>query len=171
MDPIAQVGRPAPLFSLPDTQGNVHNLQDWAGKIVVLNFWSPECPWVERVDLALQQAQAAWGDRVVICPVASNLNESFKSIHEVSIARGLPFVLIDGQQQAADAYGALTTPHLFVVDAAGLLRYRGALDDVTFRQRVPTRFYLQSAVDALLRGKTPEPCETAAYGCALVRDT
>ena len=72
-------------------------------------------------------------------------------------------------QVALDAYGVQTLPHLFVIDARGLLRYRGAFDDVTFRQRTPTRFYLKDAVDRLLAGQTPNPAETPAYGCAVVR--
>jgi hypothetical protein len=69
----------------------------------------------------------------------------------------------------ADRYGAQTTPHLFVVDEAGVLRYAGAPDDVGFRQRVPSRDYLADAVGALLEGRAPEPASTAAFGCALVR--
>jgi hypothetical protein len=68
-----------------------------------------------------------------------------------------------------DAYEAQTTPHLFVVDASGILRYRGAFDDVTFRQRTPTKFYLRDAVSAVLENRLPDPAETAPFGCAIVR--
>ena len=73
-----------------------------------------------------------------------------------------------GNLQVREAYGAQTTPHLFVVDADGILRYRGAFDDVTFRQRTPTKVYLREAVTAVMEGRLPAPAETAAYGCAIV---
>jgi hypothetical protein len=56
-----------------------------------------------------------------------------------------------------------------VIDQAGLLRYQGAVDDVTFRQRTPTRYYLREAVEALLAGRQPQPQETPPYGCTVVR--
>ena len=73
------------------------------------------------------------------------------------------------RQQVADLFGAQTTPHFFVLDQQGVLRYRGALDDVTFRQREPKNYYLHEAVQALLAGRLPEPAETPAYGCTIVR--
>jgi hypothetical protein len=56
-----------------------------------------------------------------------------------------------------------------VVDGAGILRYRGAVDDVTFRHRTASRWYVEEAVKALLAGRLPEVQETPPYGCALVR--
>ncbi len=55
-----------------------------------------------------------------------------------------------------------------VLDADGVLRYRGAFDDVTFRQRTPTRFYVKEAVEALLAGHLPDPAEAPPYGCTVV---
>jgi len=70
----------------------------------------------------------------------------------------------------ADLYAAQTTPHVFVIDRQGLLRYRGAVDDGTLRQRIPTRFFLEAVVGALLEGRLPPLTETPAYGCAIVRE-
>jgi len=56
------------------------------------------------------------------------------------------------------------------VDREGILRYRGAVDDITFRQRKATRFYLEEAVEALLDNRVPELQETPAYGCTIVRE-
>jgi hypothetical protein len=69
----------------------------------------------------------------------------------------------------ADQYVALTTPHFFVIDEQGILRYQGALDDVTFRKPTPTHNYLHDAVEAVVAGARPQPAETPAYGCAIVR--
>ena len=78
-------------------------------------------------------------------------------------------VLIDPDHQIADMFGAVTTPHCFVIDEVGNLRYRGALDDVTFRQREATRFFLNDAVLAILSGGLVDPAETPGYGCTIVR--
>lgn len=168
MDPLIAIGAPAPNFRLPDLEGDYHSLEDWRGKIVVLVFWSAECPWVERADRALLSGLERWGDRVVLLPVAANAHETQEMIAETTASRGLPLVLLDREQQAVTAFQAQTTPHLFVIDGEGRLRYRGAVDDVTFRQRTPTRFYAGEAVEALLQGREPDLVETAAYGCAIV---
>jgi hypothetical protein len=57
-----------------------------------------------------------------------------------------------------------------VVDKEGILRYRGAVDDVKFRQRQATRFFLEEAIEALLDGRLPQLAETPAYGCTIVRE-
>ncbi len=91
-------------------------------------------------------------------------------MEEAARARRLPLVLFDAEHLVADLYEAVTTPHTFIVDREGILRYRGAIDDVTFRQRKATRFYLEEAVEALLDGRVPELQETPAYGCTIVRE-
>jgi hypothetical protein len=79
-------------------------------------------------------------------------------------------VLMDTNCFAADLYEAQTTPHVFVVDREGILRYRGSVDDVTFRQRTPSHFFLDEAVEALLEGRLPPLMESPAYGCTIVRE-
>lgn len=100
--------------------------------------------------------------------VASNANETREQIAQAAGQRRLPLLLLDREQAAARSFRAATTPHIFVVDAQGRLRYRGAYDDVTFRRREPTRAYALEAVQALLAGGTPDPAETRPYGCAVV---
>jgi hypothetical protein len=99
-----------------------------------------------------------------------NRNESARSVEEAAAARGLSTVLVDAGLVVTDLYGVDVTPHIFVIDREGILRYHGAVDDVAFRQREARRFYLQEAVDALLGNRQPELTETPAYGCALVRE-
>ena len=166
---ILRIGEPAPSFELPDLDGVPHRLEAYRGRIVVLNFWSAECPWSERADRALQPLLEGWGSRVALLTIASNANEPLELLRHTAETRGLLRVLHDAHQEAADRYGAQTTPHLFVVDAHGLLRYQGAFDDVTFRRRTPTRNYLEEAVEALLPGRAPDPAQTPPYGCTIVR--
>jgi peroxiredoxin len=174
MEP-ALTHHPAPDFALPDLQGNLRALKDYRGQIVILNFWSAECPWSECTDRELNAALPEWEaalrentPRVVLLSIAANANESLDFITQTAAKRGLPFILHDAVGQVANLYGAQTTPHLFVIDPAGSLRYQGAPNDITFRQRTVTRHYLKDAVDALLRGDSPDPCETPAYGCTIV---
>ena len=111
-----------------------------------------------------------WGEDVAMLSIASNRNESTQMLEETARTRRLPVVLIDAEQVVADLYGAQTTPHVVVIDREGILRYRGAVDDVTFRQRKATRFFLEEAVEALLEGGLPELAEMPAYGCTIVRE-
>lgn len=165
-----QLNQPAPDFELPDLQDTLHRLGDFRGRIVIINFWSCECPHSERADGLLVKWLEEWGGEVELLSVAANRNESARSVEEAVRSRSLPTVLLDAEHVVADLYQAVTTPHVFVVDRDGILRYRGAVDDVTFRQRTAARFFLKEAVDALLEENMPALTETPAYGCAIVRE-
>ena len=160
------IGQPAPDFELPDLDGSPIRLADLRGQVVLVNFWSAECPWVERIDRELA-AQPMPG--VILLAVASNRTEPPELLRQVASERGLPRVLVDADQTVADLYGVETTPHFFLVDGAGILRYQGAYDDVTFRSRAPTRSYVREAVRAIERGRAVEIEETPPYGCSVIR--
>jgi len=165
-----QLNQPAPDFELPDLEGNLHRLSDYRGKIVIVNFWSCECPHSERTDRSTMACLVQWGSEVVMLSIAANRSETISSVVEAVNARRLPKVLIDAEHIVADLYEAVATPHVFVVDRDGTLRYRGAVDDVRFRQPKATRFFLEEAVEALLEGHLPTLAETPVYGCAIVRE-
>ena len=165
-----QVNQPAVNFELPDLRGKIHGLDDHRGKIVVINFWSCECPHSERADGLILKWLKEWSGEVELLSVAANRNESVRGVEEAVRSRSLPGVLFDAGHVVADLYEAVTTPHVFVVDRDGILRYRGAVDDVTFRRRAASRFFLKEAVDALLEGRLPALAETPAYGCTIVRE-
>ena len=165
-----KINEPAPDFTLPALDGDLVRLGSLRGKIVILNFWSCECPHAERTDRDLMAMFVQWRDEVVLLPVASNSIESAPALEEAARRRRLPPVLMDAGHFVADLYEAETTPHVFVIDRDGVLRYRGAVDNASFLQRRPTRFFLEEAVEALLAGRLPETAETPAYGCAIVRE-
>jgi peroxiredoxin len=169
MDPLIAIGEQAPLFQLPDLKGKLHSLEDLKDWMVVLNFWSAECVWCERVDYELSTLLDAWKDQVKVLWIASNANEPRDLIERVAIERNLPTILLDTQQEVADRYGAQTTPHFFVVDGGGKLAYQGAWDDITFRQRVATKVYLPTVIDSIRRHQLPEITQTPPYGCMIVR--
>ena len=165
-----QLNQPAPDFELPDLQGIPQTLSGECGKIVIVNFWSAECPHSERTDRYLVDLLEGWQGQVVMFSIAANRSESVPMVAEAAKTRRLPRVLIDAEHIVADIYEAMTTPHAFLVDREGILRYRGAVDNITFRQRQATRFFLPEAVEALLQGCLPEVSETPAYGCVIVRE-
>ena len=165
-----RINEPAPNFRLLDLDGNTVQLSDLRGRIVVLNFWSCECPHSERTDREIMSMLVQWQDEVVLLPVAPNSIETVQAVREAAQVRRLPPVLLDAGHHVADLFQAVTTPHIFVIDRDGILRYAGAVDNASFRLRRPTRFYLDEAVEALLAGRLPEVAETPAYGCAIVRE-
>jgi peroxiredoxin len=166
---MAALNAPAPDFSLPDPSGAAHRLGDLRGRIVLLCMWSARCPWSRRIDRALSAWPAELTSAVDLLRLAVNAGEP-----PAELSAGLPAefpgtLLLDSERAVADRYGARVTPEFFLIDRAGLLRYRGAFDDATFRVRVPQRFHLAAAVRALLAGEAPDPAETPAYGCAIER--
>lgn len=165
-----QINQPAPDFELPDLRGKLHRLADQRGRVVIVNFWSCECPHSERTDRSTLACLVQWGAEVTMFSIAANRNESVQEVEEAARKRSLPIVLLDAERVVTDRYEAVATPHVFVVDREGILRYRGAVDDVTFRQRKATRFFLEEAVESLLDRRLPAISETPAYGCAIVRE-
>ena len=165
-----KINEPAPDFSLPDLHNKKHTLSNYRGKTIIVNFWSCECPHSERADKHILESLKEWNGNVGLLSIAANQNESAESVEDAARARSLPTVLIDAGHVVADLYEAVTTPHVFVIDRDGILRYRGAVDDVTFRNRKPSRFFLNEAVESLLEGHLPPLTETPAYGCTIVRE-
>lgn len=166
---MIKIGTQAPLFKLADVRGKWQSLDDYLGRIVVLNFWSAECDWCKRVDEEVILYSGVWKDQVKVLWIASNANESLDLVEKTSDERKLPAVLIDTDLKVADAYGTQTTPHFFILDRDGKLRYQGAWDNITFRQRQATQLYVPMVVETLMRDQVPEITSTPAYGCMLVR--
>lgn len=155
-------------FTITDLDGNSRELNEFKGKVVIINFWSAECPWAKRFDETVLPMIDAWNGEVVLLQIASNANETLDEIKSVATVRGLDLILLDSDQAVANMFGAVTTPHVYIIDREGVLRYQGAFDDVKFRQPEPTINYLELAVEALLDGKTPELDSVDPYGCTVV---
>jgi peroxiredoxin len=171
MDPIANVGQRAPDFSLKDLDGVPHRLEDVLGRIVIINFWSAVCPWSEKIDEKLAELLSITTGEVLLWSIASNVNEPIDMLMSGAEARGLPVVLRDQDHAVADLYGAVTTPHFYLIDPEGILQYKGAFDDATFRQPEATQDYLGEALQAVQESRQPDPMETPGYGCTIIRFT
>lgn len=145
-------------------------LSDYRGQIVIVNFWSAECPHSARFDAEITTYLAQWDTEATLLSIASNANETDDEIAATAHRHKIPVVLRDADGSVADRYEAQTTPHAFLVDPQGILRYRGAVDDVTFQNRKPTRYYLREGVEALLAGRLPQVTEVQPFGCTIVRE-
>lgn len=165
----AQTGEKAPNFVLRDTEGNEHALSRYAGRIVVLEFWSFKCPvtlaYGERMT-ALQEKYQRSG--VVILSVASNRNESpqeiKRNVENLKIRRP---VLIDTDGGLAERLGVTHAPSIFILDGQGVLRYRGSLDNNKEPGERGRRAFAEEAIDALLAGRAVAQPETREFGCTI----
>lgn len=166
-----KTGETAPRFALIDLDGTTHRLADYAGDVVVLDFWSAECPWSRHYDGWLAERAGEWARAGVrLLAIASNVSETAASLRAAVAERSIAFpVLLDPGCAVADLYGAVTTPHIFVIDRAGKLAYQGAIDDRSFRRREASVNYLDQAIAALLAGRQPDPASSNPYGCTIVR--
>jgi peroxiredoxin len=167
----AAIGSPAPPFALPDTTGTVHQLSDYAGRVVVLEWTNPGCPFIVRHYEAgtVPALDARYDDsQVVVLSIDSSHFQTAEGAAAWKAERGFAHsVLLDTDGSVGRAYGARTTPHMFVIDAAGVLQYMGAIDDDP-RGSLETRTpHVQHAVDALLAGQPVPVSTTQPYGCTV----
>jgi thiol-disulfide isomerase/thioredoxin len=175
--PATPAGDPAPDFTLPDLDGKPHTLSALRGKTVVLEWFNPGCPFIKYAHgegpLATLAAQLG-GQGVVY--LAINSSAPGKQGHGVDANRAAAAawhiehpILLDPDGAVGKAYGATSTPHMFVIDPTGAIAYRGALDDAPLG-KPPTdggKAYVSLAVAALAGGTAPDPARTQPYGCSV----
>jgi peroxiredoxin len=135
----AVVGQPAPSFTVEDSHGKPRSLAEFQGKVIVLEWWNHECPFVGKHYGSgnMQRLQREWtGKGVVWLTVSSSAPgkqghvDGAKADALMKEKGGAPTaVLLDHGGKAGRAYGAKTTPHMFVIDARGRLVYAGGIDD------------------------------------------
>jgi peroxiredoxin len=174
----AELGQAAPDFELSDLDGKIVHLKDFAGKIVVLEWFNPDCPFVKRNHTTgplktMAKDQMAKG----IVWLSINSGASGKQGAGVDNSRagkqryGMENpILIDGDGAVGRAYGARTTPHMYVVDTKGMLVYRGAIDNA--QDGDPPggeKFvnYVDVALGEIAAGKPVTTAETKSYGCSV----
>ena len=168
----AVVGKPAPDFTLTDTSGEEHTLSDYEGEIVVLEWTNKKCPYVQRhykeetmtstLDELGGSESVKWFAIDSSHFATAEASKKWKQKYEAPY----PF-LIDDEGEVGRTYGAKTTPHMYVIDKEGVLRYKGAIDnDKRGRKENPTNYVLK-AVKALQNGKSIEKPSTKPYGCSV----
>jgi peroxiredoxin len=168
---VATVGKRAPEFELKDESGKTHKLSDYKGKIVVLEWTNPDCPYVVRHYEAktMQKTWEKFGpEKVVWLAVDSSNFVKPESSTEWKGKEGFGYpVLQDPSGTVGKLYEAKTTPHMYIVDAEGVLRYNGAIDDdPRGKSEAPTN-HVEQALGALLEGKDVPQTNTKPYGCSV----
>ncbi len=166
------VGAPAPDFTLKDLDGQEVSLAGFRGKTVVLEWINPNCPVSRRhADAKTMLATAAKHPQAVWLAINSTRADHQDYLapadhRKYNAERGIAYpVLYDASGQVGRAYGAKTTPHMYVIDPEGRLAYMGAIDDGP-SGRAKTN-YVDAALTALEQGQRPEPAVTKAYGCSV----
>lgn len=167
----AAVGAPAPDFTLTDQAGTAHHLSQYRGRIVVLEWTNPACPYVVRhttagtmrtLDGAFADTDVVWlaidSSRTVVPAESAAFRETNRLAYPV---------LQDPHGAVGHQYGARTTPHMFVIDREGLVRYSGAIDDDPRGQSTTPVNHVDRAVRALLAGQAPPVSSTEPYGCSV----
>lgn len=168
----AKIGEPAPAFSLQDQDGKTVNLSDYKGKIVVLEWFNPGCPYVIAAhekgilkDYAVQAAK----EEIVFLAVATGKTAEKESIVGARKKWNMNYsVLMDADGAIGRAYGAKTTPHMFVINKDGKLAYSGAIDNAPMGKVEgggEVVNYVAKAIKELKAGETVSTPETKAYGC------
>jgi peroxiredoxin len=176
----AVLGQTAPDFALPDLDGYVVHLADSRGKVVVLEWFNPECPFVRASHTkgSLKGTAKRFTDQGVVW-LAINSSASGKQGYGLAKTAGAKRayglehpVLLDESGDVGHTYGATNTPHLFVIDKSGTLVYRGAIDNSPDGEgESPTGGKLVNYVDATLAdltaGRPIAVPSTQAYGCGV----
>jgi thiol-disulfide isomerase/thioredoxin len=188
----ADLGKPAPDFTLTDTEGTSHTLSALKGKTVILEWFNPGCPFVKAAHGSggVLQGMAQRVARADLVWLSINSGAPGKEGHGLDrnkAARGdfgmTNPVLLDESGTVGRAFGAARTPHLFIVDKAGLLVYRGGIDNAPMgtvdddRPR-PTGSnpgervnYVDRALEDLGAGRPVGLRDTPAYGCTVKYET
>jgi peroxiredoxin len=174
------VGSPAPALTLTDTKGKQHNLADFKGKHVVLEWVNFGCPFVKKHYESgnMQATQKKAVDQGVVW-LSVNSSAKWKQGHmspadwnEEIVDRKMSStaVLLDESGEAGRAYGAKTTPHMYIINPDGVLIYKGAIDDkpTTNQDDVPgARNHVLAALDEAMAGKPVSMASTTPYGCSV----
>ncbi len=167
----AAVGKPAPAFKALDEAGAAHELSQYRGRALVLEWTNSECPFVERhysADTMEKLAVVLGASDVVWLAVNSTHSNTPADSKAWKAEQGFSYpTLQDPDGTLGHLYGARTTPQLYVIDAAGVLRYNGAIDDDPYGKAAKPVNYVGGAVQALLAGGSPDPSETKSYGCSV----
>lgn len=166
----AKPGEPAPAFELVDMAAKKFKLADFKGEVLVLEWTSAQCPFVlehyERGTM-LKLAEKYKG-KVKWLAIDSSFNTSDALLYNWTMKWKIPYpILMDPSGVTGTAYGATATPHMFVIDKKGVVRYMGAIDDDASNSKKKITNYVEAALDAVLADKPVEVASTAAYGCGV----
>ena len=176
----ATVGQAAPAFTAVDSKGKQHKLADFKGKVVVLEWTNHECPYVKKhynasnMQKLQQQAKGAgvvWLSVISSAPGEQGHVAGARADELTASRQAVPTaVLLDPQGVIGKAYDARTTPHMYVIDAGGVLRYAGGIDSIGSTRaddigKADPLF--KTAMESVLKGENVKQAVTRPYGCSV----
>ncbi|GJQ27278.1 MAG: thioredoxin family protein [Phycisphaerae bacterium] len=173
-----KIGDKAPEFTLKDTEGKEHKLSDYTkkGKIVVIEWFNSGCPFIKlhhEKQTTVADLYKDFKDKDVAFIAINSTNSGHSDFGKDADAKTrwkIEFpILIDSDGKVGHAYGAKTTPHMFVIDKNGMLAYQGAMDnDPRMDKKDAEKVnYVRAALNDLTAGKKVATPETKPYGCSV----
>ena len=167
-------------MQVTDSNGTVHNLSDFAGKNVVLEWTNDGCPYVKKHyksgNMQALQKEAAADGTVWLSVISSAPGKqghvSGEQANTLTSTRGAAptAVILDETGTAGRTFSAKTTPHMYVIDASQTLVYQGAIDDnrsANPADALTANNYVREALSAVKSGAPIATPETAPYGCSV----
>jgi peroxiredoxin len=174
-DARAALGRPAPEFELKDLTGKLHKLSRYKGKVIVLEWFNPDCPFVVNAheEGPLKEMAASYeAEGVVWIAINSGAPGSQdtsprKNVQSTEEWKMKYPLLFDPTGEVGELYRATTTPHMFVIDEDFILRYAGALDNAPMGKEMGEyENFVKGSLDAISKGE-PCPGGDKPYGCGI----
>jgi peroxiredoxin len=171
-------GNPAPDFTLTDTEGNVHTLSEYLGegKIVVLEWFNPDCPFIvkhHKTFRTMAETRERFAEHGLVWLAINSgapglqghgLERNQRAVKEFEMT--FP-VLLDPAGDVGRAYGAKTSPHMFVITPEGTVVYNGAIDDDRSAAKLGDTNHVAEALAAVVAGEPVAVAETRPYGCSV----
>lgn len=178
-----EIGQAVPAdLAFTDLEGQSHTFGDLRGKVVFVHFWSITCPWERLAEPKIASIEADYDkEKVVVLAINANQNEigampaadafakkgddrPYGKVRGTLKKKELDFkVMLDHDNVVSTKLAARATPHCFVIDTKGVLRYAGALDDNGRSEKAETE-YVRNAIDAVLAGGEVEVKSSRPYG-------
>jgi peroxiredoxin len=175
-----EVGKTAPNFTLPDTNGKKVSLANFKGKYVVLEWYNPDCPFVGKhyksgnmqgLQKEFTSKGVAW---ITIDSSAPGEEGNYPpdKLNEISARDGTArtALLVDPDGKVGRMYGAKTTPDMYVINPGGILVYKGAIDSKRSTDPADVKTatnYVKSALEEVMTGKPIATTATQPYGCSV----
>ena len=176
----AVAGKPAPTFEVTDAAGKTQKLSDYSGKWVVMEWYNKDCPYVKKHygSNNMQTLQKTYTGKGVVWLTVNSSAKGKQGYTEgseaVKVAKdsnsSATAVLLDSKGTVGSAYGAKTTPHMFVIDPKGMVVYAGAIDDNDSADAkvIPkSKNFVVAALDQGMSGQKIEVSSKKPYGCGV----
>jgi len=176
----AEVGEPAPDFTLTDTDGESRSLSDFEGQYVVLEWLNFECPFVGKHYGSgnMQQLQETYTEEGVAWLSIVSSAEGRQGYYPPEEMKGqkekhngdMTAILMDTSGEIGKTYGATVTPHMYIINPDGELVYRGGIDDKPTTDEADIEGatnYVDNALTAALNGEEVRPKQAKPYGCTI----